>query len=155
MPLYSKAPEYFRERGFQTPVESNKGLFQYVNNTEESMWSLLIKNPEHINDFHVHMAGRRAHWPNWIDWFPVPECIIDGYEDEEGGILLVDVAGGRGHDLKKFQAKFPHAPGRLIVEDLPQVLEGISLSPGIECQPMDLFEPQPVKGDTILTPAGI
>jgi hypothetical protein len=36
---------------------------------------------------------------------------------------MVDVAGGRGHDLKKFRAKFPHAPGRLIVEDLPQVLE--------------------------------
>ena len=80
------------------------------------------------------VEGRRTHWPNWIDWFPVQECIIDGFENEEGGVLMVDVAGGRGHDLKKFQAMFPRAPGRLIVDDLPQVLEGISLSPRIECQ---------------------
>jgi hypothetical protein len=148
MPLYAKAPDYFRENGFQTPLESNKGLFQYVEKTEESMWSLLFKNQESMDDFYVHMTGRKANRPTWIDWFPVQECIIDGFEDQEGGVLLVDVAGGRGHDLEIFHAKFSHVSGCLIVEDLPQVLEGMTLSPGIECQPFDLFEPQPVKGDT-------
>ncbi|KAJ5381377.1 O-methyltransferase [Penicillium cataractarum] len=146
MPLYSKAPEYFRETGFQTPLESNKGLFQYVEKTEESIWSLMSKKHEDMDGFYTHMAGRRANLPIWVDWFPVQERIIDGFEDKDGSGLLVDVAGGRGHDLERFRAKFPSARGRLIVEDLPQVLEGINSGSGIECQPIDLFEPQPVQG---------
>jgi hypothetical protein len=101
----------------------------------------------------IFMSTWQLGGPNWIDWFPVQECIIDRFEDEEGGVLMVDAAGGRGNDLKKLRRKFPHAPGRLIVEDLPQILEGVAPSPGIECQPIDLFEPQPVKGDINLTPA--
>jgi hypothetical protein len=116
MPLYSKAPEYFRGRGSQTPLESNKGLFQYVENTEESMWSLMSKKHEEMEEFYIHMAGRRANLPAWADWFPVQERIIDGFEDEKGDVLLVDVAGGRGHDLEYFHGKFPSAQGRLIFE---------------------------------------
>lgn len=148
MPLYAKAPKYFRERGFQTPLESNKGLFQYVEKSEESIWNLIAKNRDRVDDFQLHMAGRRAEQLKWIDWFPIQERIVEGFEDGEGSVLMVDVAGGRGHDLTEFHAKFPQTPGRLILEDMPQVLEGMTSSPGIECQPIDLFEPQPIKGDT-------
>ena len=61
---------------------------------------------------------------------------------------MVDVAGGRGHDLKDFQDNFPQAPGRLILEEMLPVLDDMPPIPGIECRPFDLFEPQPVKGDT-------
>lgn len=104
---------------------------------------------EAMDEFYIHMAGRKANLPVWVDWFPVQDRIIDGFEYEEGGVLLVDVAGGRGHDLERFHGKFPSTPGRLIVEDLPQVVEGINPRSGIECQPIDLFEPQPVKGNTV------
>lgn len=146
MPLYSKAPENFRERGFQTPLESNQGLFQYVENTEESMWSLMSKKHEETDESYIHMASRRANLPAWVDWFPVQERIIDGFDNEKEGILLVDVAGGRGHDLEYFHEKFPSTPGRLIFEDLPHVLDGLTPSSGIECQAIDLFELQPVTG---------
>jgi hypothetical protein len=65
---------------------------------------------------------------------------------------MVDVAGGRGHDLKKFRQS---SLMRLVVLSLKICLRSWNLSAGIECQPIDLFEPQTIKGDTTLVPADI
>ena len=47
-------------------------------------------------------------------------------------ILLVDVGGGKGHDLIKFSTKYPSARGRLVLQDLPSVIQNLEgLSPGI------------------------
>lgn len=50
----------------------------------------------------------------WVDWYPVQERILDGFdkgekreEGEEEGICIVDVGGGKGHDLMQFEERFP------------------------------------------------
>ena len=110
---------------------------------------MMARHPDQIDDFQLQMMGRSAERLPWIEWFPVQERIIDGFEDQEGAVLMVDVAGGRGHDLKDFHDKFPQVSGRLILEETPPVLEDMTPIPGIECQPFDLFESQPVRGDTL------
>jgi hypothetical protein len=61
--------------------------------------------------------------------------------------LLVDIGGGLGHDLAAFHARFPSLSGRLILQDLPAVINDIEeLSPSIERTVYDFFTPQPVKG---------
>ena len=60
--------------------------------------------------------------------------------------LLVDVGGRLGHDLIAFKQKFPHLHGKLIVQDLPVVIDDVKdLSPGIEAMRHDFFKTQPVK----------
>ena len=60
--------------------------------------------------------------------------------------LLVDVGGGRGHDILCFRNKFP-GRGRLVLEDLPAVIDDIKeLDAGIERVKYDFFTPQIVKG---------
>ena len=74
---------------------------------------------------------------------------MDGFDASSDGKLLVDVAGGRGHDIDAFRRKFPDisTPGRLVVEDLPQVIGDIhDLDSFIERVGFDLFDSQPVKG---------
>lgn len=61
--------------------------------------------------------------------------------------LLVDVGGEIGHDLIAFKQKFPSLPGKLIVQDIPVVIEAVQdLPSGIEAMKHDFLTPQPVKG---------
>ncbi|KAJ6004204.1 S-adenosyl-L-methionine-dependent methyltransferase [Penicillium canescens] len=51
-----------------------------------------------------------------------PEDTRDESKDQ---LLLVDLGGGRGHGIAYFASRFPDAPGRLILEDLPPVIDCI------------------------------
>lgn len=46
---------------------------------------------------------------------------------DQNDILLVDVAGGRGHNLFGFKCKFAEYPGRYVLMDLPHVMKGQTL----------------------------
>ncbi|KAJ5197301.1 hypothetical protein N7449_007780 [Penicillium cf. viridicatum] len=62
--------------------------------------------------------------------------------------FLVDIGGGLGHDLAGLKRKFPNLPGRLVLEDLPDVIEHAkeSIEDGIEVVGYDMFTKQPLKG---------
>lgn len=65
-------------------------------------------------------------------------------------VFLVDIGGNQGHDLSQFRQKYKHLPGRVILQDLPQVLNGVSGDKsGIEVMPYSFMDPQPVKGAAI------
>ncbi len=61
--------------------------------------------------------------------------------------LVVDVGGSKGHNIEKFLQKHPDVPKEsLILQDLPEVLEKVTIHPGITACPYDFFTPEPVKG---------
>ena len=92
------------------------------------------------------MSGVRSARPNWMDWYPAQTQIIDAVQSEKD-VLLIDVAGGRGHDLIAFRKRFPELQGRLILQDLPDVIDSVqSLDSSIERVKYDFFTPQPCKG---------
>ncbi|PYI23474.1 S-adenosyl-L-methionine-dependent methyltransferase [Aspergillus violaceofuscus CBS 115571] len=54
-----------------------------------------------------------------------------------------------GHDVSEFHRKWPELPGRLIVQELPEVVSQareLNLNPKIELMEHDFFEEQIVKG---------
>jgi len=86
--------------------------------------------------------ARRNSQP-WFGFFPVEDKLRIGSSSDP---LLIDVGGGLGHDLIAFQLKNPNLPGKLIVQDLPAVIDSIKdLPSGIEAMKYDFFKPQPVK----------
>lgn len=92
------------------------------------------------------MEGSRAGTPHWSEFFPVQERLLDGVAINDRP-LLVDVGGGRGHDLLGFKHRFPYHPGRLILEELPSVInDARALDKDIEKVEHDFFRAQPVKG---------
>lgn len=149
MVTLAKTPEYFRKFGFQTPEEANKGPFQYAEKTEKSQWEWLEDHPDIMESCYDSFDGGMGGRPSWVDWFPVQERIIDGFKPDENDVLLIDVAGGKGNDLLLFLQRHPTAPGRLILEDLPHVVEGVKLDDRIEKKAFDLFKPHPISGKSL------
>jgi hypothetical protein len=91
------------------------------------------------------MEGSRDDSSHWADWFPVQEQILNGASADCP--LLVDVGGGRGHEIAGFRQRFPSAAGRLVLEDLPSVIEDIkTLDSDIQRIKHSFFDPQPVEG---------
>ena len=78
-------------------------------------------------------------------FFPVKERLFQGLDLGVSDFLLVDGGGGRGHDLEKFRKTFVNVPGRLILQDLPGVIENIEdLDTSIGRVAHDFTAPQPV-----------
>ena len=142
-------PAYFEKHGYKCPTDPCAAPLQYALGTDLSFWDYLEKDPKAFRDFDTFMTASRKNRPIFADWFPVQEQILNGFQpasEGQGSVLLVDVGGGRGQDLKTFKDRFPSAPGRLILQDLPRTVEHANLSPGIEAMTHDFMKPQPIKG---------
>ena len=100
-----------------------------------------------MQTFNTYMAGNESSRPSWIDWYPIEERLLRGIRAEDDAVVMVDIAGGRGHYLTAFRGRFPHIKGRWILQEVPDVIDDISnLDSSIERMKHDMFEPQPVKG---------
>ena len=111
----------------------------------------MTKNPKAADSMHAFFQGDRGSRPNWVDWFPVKERLLHngvGPSTTADTILLVDVGGGRGHDIESFKRKFPELRGRYILHDLPQVIndDTLVLDPAIEKIPLNFFKERAVSG---------
>jgi hypothetical protein len=139
----AKAPKYFKESGHRCPTNPQDGLMQYAFQTKLQTFDFFSTMPHIIRDFNTFMGNTMGARDYWVQWYPVAEQILDDAKEEYP--LIVDVGGGKGHDLQAFHEKFP-GKGRLILQDLPHVLEEIvELDPAIERMGYNFFEPQPVK----------
>ncbi|KAI0858644.1 S-adenosyl-L-methionine-dependent methyltransferase [Xylaria cubensis] len=103
------------------------------------------QNKELWDNANTFFEGDRGSRPSWLSWFPVKDKFFP--EHQQKTLLLVDVAGGRGHDLMEFLTNYPEEPGPFILQDQGIVLP--SLSPRITKQSFDLFADSPVQGARI------
>ena len=147
MPTVAKIPEFLQEIKYKNPEGLTSGPFNYTENISYSLWEWFASDPEKLNICNTFMEASGGSRPSWLTWFPVKERLVDGFDASHGDKLLVDVAGGRGHDTEAFHKAFPERPGGLVVEDQPHVVEDIrNLDQSIERLSFDLFEKQPIEG---------
>ncbi|KAI9738293.1 MAG: hypothetical protein M1834_008791 [Cirrosporium novae-zelandiae] len=145
--VLASSPQYLRNIKHQNHLTQSKGPFEFANRTDYNLFGWLGTHPEAFDDFNTFMEGNRGSRPAWVHWYPVEKQILEGFDSKEDAVLFVDVAGGRGHDLEVFRSKFPQAPGRLVLEDLPSVIDDSKgLNERIEKVKHDFFTPQPIKG---------
>ncbi|KAJ5727174.1 hypothetical protein N7493_004994 [Penicillium malachiteum] len=146
-----KFPEYLRKINYRNPDDSLTPL-QYANNIKIDGFTWLAQNPESLTRFNSFMEGHLGNRPDWGDWFPVQEQLLDHAGLKPDAPFLVDIGAGRGHDLVAFRKRFPDIPGRFVLEDLPHVIEEIRgvqdlENAGIETVPYNFFtDVQPVQG---------
>lgn len=143
-------PDYFKSNRYQLPTDAVSGPFQFAFNTPLETYTYWATKPEVADNFNTFMAGKlnaTQTGQSWEESYPVQEHIIDRFDKTIGDAMFVDIAGGRGHEVAQLKAKFPNAPGRFILEDLPSVINDIKeLDSSIERIKYDFFEPQPIKG---------
>ncbi|KAE8148351.1 S-adenosyl-L-methionine-dependent methyltransferase [Aspergillus avenaceus] len=154
-PAIQKVPEYLEVIGYKNPEDPLFAALQYANNIKQDGFAWLCENPAALSRFNAFMEGQRADRAHWADWFPIKDHILTGAHKGADAPLLVDIGGGRGHDLLGFKQRVPEAQGKLVLEDLPKVIEegrtALDLeSEGIESVGYDFFaEEQPVKGSRV------
>lgn len=121
-------------------------LFKYAHGTDV-IFGLLERHPEQKKAFDDYMAARRVDdMPQWFEIYPAADNLGQLREDPSAA-LMVDVGGGPGQELARFKERYPHLPGRFVLQDLPITLNRIEKLPeGIEAMEYDFFTPQPVKG---------
>ncbi|RAL11829.1 putative O-methyltransferase [Aspergillus homomorphus CBS 101889] len=153
VPAMQSAPAYFQKRGYTCPFDPTDGLMQYAFRSKQTTFERIAADAALLRDFNTFMGNTMGARKYWVDWYPVQERILDGFVEEgsKGKALLVDVGAGKGHDLLAFREKFPQVGGRLVLEDLPAVVDGLrglegGVNAGIEMVPYDFFTEQPVVG---------
>lgn len=138
-----KIPEYLKNTNYRNPENTNDGPFQYVMDTKLQYYDWLKTKPEQLVALNTTMMLQRVdRGEPWYEYYPVSSKI--GSALDEKAPLMVDVGGNIGTNLSDFHAKFPELPGRLVLEDLPEVISGIQeLDPTIERVVHSFLEPQP------------
>ncbi|RDW67178.1 uncharacterized protein DSM5745_09044 [Aspergillus mulundensis] len=148
VPAMQSAPAFFTQHGYSSPTDPKNGLVQLAFNTDMTMFEYIASVPALMQDFNLFMGNTMGARGYWVDWYPVQNRILDGAKQDNA--LIVDVGGGKGHDLVAFNEKFPGA-GRLVLQDLAAVTDALELDDlgskgAIEKVAYDFFTEQPVKG---------
>lgn len=150
-------PDFFQETKFRMPAGKTKPTaFQYALQTHQTFYQYLNSNAALLHHFDKFMARSRPERPDWFTFYPVRERLFAAAtrddEQVEGGVVLIDIGGGEGHDVEALRAAFPDvfaSRGKLILQDLPAVVANIKTPASettVERQPHDFFTPQPVHG---------
>lgn len=149
-PSFNGFPEFFKEKDYQQPTISD-GPFQSAHKTQLRLFDWLAATPPQLRNFASFMSAYRAGKANWYcdGFYPIPERLYQGFDPSVSDVLLVDVGGGRGHDVMEFTSRHPSHPGRIILQDLEDVVASVAQSNQgklpFEVQAYDFFTPQPVK----------
>ena len=140
-------PEFLAQTGYKNP-EGPMGVFQHAENTRLQLFPWLMQYPAKLTSFLTMLEGWRAGRTEWYEIFPTEKLLFEGAKiDTEHPTLLVDVAGGHGYDIQTFKGRFPSQTGRLVLQDLPSVIDDIKeLHPDIVRMKYDFFTEQPIKG---------
>jgi len=145
MPTAAKMPEYLRTHQYHDPRDNSDSAFAYAFGSD--FWAYLSTHPSSSADFNSFMQSRREGRPSWFAPYPVEENLLLGLDPSPNAVLLIDIGGGRGHDLEKFETTYPNHGGRLVLQDQPNVISNANFDlAGIESMPHDFFMPQPFKG---------
>lgn len=139
-------PDYFAQTGWKNPSDGYDGPFQFSHRTKQHYFEWVAEHPYYQKAFNATMQlSFRRNGEDWFTFFPVAEKLS---VQDPADALLVDIGGSQGKDLAALKKLYPDLPGRLILQDLPAVVEAARdrLPHGIEVQGHDFFDPQPVEG---------
>ena len=145
MPAAASIVKYFDCTGYRAPTEAKETPFFFANSATQFEW--LKENPQQRMFFDNYMGFRRKEALRWFEVFPITDQFSAGLRSDPHAVLIVDVGGSHGHDLLRFKEQFPSLPGRSILQDLPETINGLGSGlSGIEPMAYNFYNPQPVKG---------
>ena len=150
-PAIYALPEHLAKIQYINPENPTNSAFTLGHNTKEHFFEWATNRPERLSQFQNHMAGYRGGRSSWMDYhfYPVEERLVKGARTDEDAVFLVDMGGGKGHDLEELHRKHPNLPGKLVLQDQPSVIEEAQakgLDKKIVTIGHDFFTPQTLVG---------
>ncbi|MCJ1396940.1 hypothetical protein MMC11_000132 [Xylographa trunciseda] len=147
IPNWLQMPSWLEEIGYQNPSVGNDTTVRRAFKTDESGFEIISRIPGLLDAFSLHMSAFHEGRANWLDFYPVEKEMFEGFKREvPEATMFVDIGGALGSEVVALKQKHPNCPGRLILEDLPHVVEQVGKSDTMEAIPYDMFTPQPIKG---------
>jgi hypothetical protein len=146
VPTFSAMPTHFAITDYQEPTRGDQTCWQFGKRTSLTYFGYLQEHPKEMECFMNFMKGYSAGRGVWTDIYPFSSRVFDSAEKE--GTLVVDVGGGKGHDMTKLRELYPMTSGRLVVQDLESVVSAADKeeTAGVQMTAHDFFTPQPIFG---------
>lgn len=153
--IMPKLPAYLASLGYRNPNDRHNSFFGFAHQTELNMYEWLQEHPEQMEIFNEFQSANaqlnEGSVQRILQSLLLPADDDFGTDSEMSGqgddrVLFVDVGGGRGESLRTFRRNHPELRGRIILEDLPKVVEGQEVVEGVEAIAHDFFTEQPIKG---------
>lgn len=132
---------------YKLPSDPAECPFQQVVQPKQTAWAYLEGDAVAGERFNLTMQGMASEWRCAIDAYPVHERLIQGFE---GGVFMVDVGGGVGHDLDAIYERYTVEGAEYILQDVDSVFDAANSKPPITKMAHDFFAEQPVKGKPTL-----
>ena len=143
IPAALHAPTFLAATQYDNPTGGEIDNFKDFSGA--TIWNYLSERPSMSANLHHYMTATGTFRGTWSAIY-TPAAQLTGIEDD---ILVVDIGGSAGHDLQAFRKNFPDAIGKLVLQDLPDVInKATDLDPSILKMGYDFFTEQSVKGET-------
>jgi len=143
-------PKYLSTHSPSDIFDLKKSPYVYARGREGlTYFECLDEDEEYRAKWDVGMAAMEKNMPI-SGMFPFGE-MKEAVEREPERVFVVDVAGGRGQALLKLREEIPGVfGGRLVLQDLPVVVDGLGDGEleGIERMGYDIFGEQPVRSES-------
>ena len=143
-PTWKALPDFLKKNAYADVEDKHNSPWQTGWNTDKEAFEWMLTEPEHMGYAMPWMMSQRAGMPTWWDVFPFEEDLKAACTPET--VTFVDVGGAMGHQCMAFKQRFPHLQGRVILQDLPQVIARVPKIDGVEAMGHDFWTPQPLKG---------
>lgn len=146
MRTWGAIPDYVKAHQPEELYDIKKSPFAFAAGQEgKTYYEVINSDPEQRNLWNLTLQNMEKNFPI-LGMFPFASLEGQVREEPERP-FVVDVGGGRGQALKAIQEDTKNIEGKLILQDLPIVID--TLKPeelsGIELMKYDIFTPQPVK----------
>lgn len=144
----TKLPEYLQSIKYQNPTEPRDLLFYYALGTRLSMFQWLKTQPQQLLIFSEYNAAAAK-----IEGSNLQATISGLFSQHslanpgqftgevQDSVLLVDVSCGRGQALMQARRLRPDIKGRMVAQDLPEVIAQRNVDEGVENMAYGFLEP--------------
>lgn len=102
--------------------------------------------PEILNDFAQFIQVQRYEMPTWMSVYPHAEKLENLTPKRP---FFVDVGEGFGHQSIALRTALPALPNKIIVEDLPDLINNVAKHEGVKLIAQGFFKSQQIKGAKI------
>ncbi|EME87124.1 uncharacterized protein MYCFIDRAFT_63149 [Pseudocercospora fijiensis CIRAD86] len=141
----SALPDLLVERKFQDITSSTDTAFNKAWGSKEPFFTWVRTQPKIFE--HLRLALDVQFREDWLNAFPLESYLGDfASRADPNKVLFVDVGGSLGIQCRGLKAKFPHLPGRVILEDLQETIDVAPALEGVELLAQDYLTEQKVKG---------
>ncbi|KAL6715993.1 hypothetical protein ACLMJK_006955 [Lecanora helva] len=144
MPAYQALPEFLAETRYQNPSDSANSPFQKGHATDLLPWIWLQTKPANRDAFGQWIGASHEIKNVFLDVFPFERELCTDTKPETP--LFIDIGGGFGHQCMLVRKRFPNTLGRVILQDLPEVIAQVPPVTGVEPMAHNFLTEQPIKG---------